>query len=120
MEEQETRFLYVIAESADGPVKIGVANNPEKRLSQLQTGSSGELRLFHSEPCEADKASEVERRIHQELRPHRKKGEWFSIAVEQAVFEVTHGRIRWEADEEVEMLVRRRRFLTSMRDGGKK
>lgn len=40
-------FVYVIGEEGDGPVKIGVAKDPIKRLRNMQTGNPRRLRVEH-------------------------------------------------------------------------
>lgn len=38
------RYCYIIGTTREGPLKIGVANNPERRRATLQTGSAAELK----------------------------------------------------------------------------
>ena len=38
-------FVYLIAEGEDGPLKIGKATDPVKRLREMQTGNSRRLRV---------------------------------------------------------------------------
>ena len=40
-----TMFAYFIQEGTDGPIKIGEAVNPVKRLEQMQTGNPRDLRI---------------------------------------------------------------------------
>lgn len=41
------RSVYAIAEER-GPIKIGIARYPDKRLRTMQTGHARELRLIHT------------------------------------------------------------------------
>ncbi|MGF1685060.1 GIY-YIG nuclease family protein, partial [Photobacterium minamisatsumaniensis] len=54
-------------------VKIGRSNNPLKRLSNLQTGCSGELIICALEPGHSKKESE----LHKLFSKERRQGEWF-------------------------------------------
>lgn len=54
-------------------VKIGFSKHPEKRVRQLQTGTSDRLILHALEPGDR----KLERKRHSEFSDHRKIGEWF-------------------------------------------
>lgn len=41
-------FIYVIAESNDGPCKIGIGASPEKRRDMLQVGNPRLLRTHYT------------------------------------------------------------------------
>ncbi len=88
-------FIYVIAASVEGPCKIGLSQNPDKRLRQLQTGHPERLYLHHSEPAPEIKVAHLEKLIHKTLRPWKRTGEWFALDVETAIAEVQFGIIRW-------------------------
>lgn len=78
-------FVYVIG-SVKGPQKIGVAANPDGRLTQLRTGHPFPLAVHaHFEfPTEAE-ARTVERTAHKALKEKRLSGEWFEITTSEAV-----------------------------------
>jgi hypothetical protein len=86
-------FLYIIAASPEGPVKLGFSADPRKRLKQLQTGSVHVLALHHTEEVDDSRVKIAERALHKLLGHRRLKGEWFSLSVEEAVFEVVHIRM---------------------------
>jgi hypothetical protein len=88
-------YIYVIAASPEGPVKIGHSRQPEKRLKQLQTGHSEKLILFHKEPILLESARNAEQDIHAQIGYRRKVGEWFTVSVEAAVLEVKFGLMRY-------------------------
>jgi hypothetical protein len=69
----DTRFVYFIQDGENGPVKIGLSNEPDKRISKLQTGNPRELFLRHVIP--GDRA--VENQLHKRFEPARIRGEWF-------------------------------------------
>ena len=70
--------LYFIGASFDGPIKIGISNNPEVRLGALQTGNHQELLvLLETERFSVDMALSLETSIHKALEGYRIRGEWF-------------------------------------------
>ena len=73
------RYLYLIKNSEDDTYKIGVAKNPRKRLSQLQTGNSSELLLV--DVYETEEAYKIEKILHRRYSHLRKQGEWFSFSL---------------------------------------
>lgn len=75
----EGRYIYVIScTDSDGPLcKIGIANEPVKRLRQLSTASPHQLRL---EMCRhTEHARTVEGLAHQRFADERRNGEWFAL-----------------------------------------
>jgi len=56
--------------------KIGIAINPQRRLRELQTGSSTRLRVIND--IEMDDAEKIERAVHALLDACRLHGEWFN------------------------------------------
>lgn len=66
-------FLYFVQAENGGPIKIGLALDPEKRLAQLQTGHPERLVL-----CEVVWVTRsFERRLHTLFAAYRLHGEWF-------------------------------------------
>ncbi len=65
-------LVYFIA-SANGPIKIGIANDIEQRLRGLQTANPVALRLLASRT--GGRAQEQE--YHKRFAAHRLHGEWF-------------------------------------------
>lgn len=66
-------MVYVILDSSKNHIKIGVSNNPNKRLATIQTSCSNPLKLIHVQ--EGNVVDE--NRIHAQLKQYRLKGEWF-------------------------------------------
>jgi Meiotically Up-regulated Gene 113 (MUG113) protein len=62
-----------VQEGEHGPVKIGLSNELERRLGDLQTGNPDELVLRHVVP--GDRA--VEAQLHARFKPARIRREWF-------------------------------------------
>ena len=71
-------FVYLIQSRETGLYKIGVAKNPKKRLTQLQTGNGGELRLIDQYQSD-EYAFKIERTLHRHNSHERKEGEWFDL-----------------------------------------
>lgn len=68
-----SRYVYFIQAGEDGPVKIGVAAEPFKRLAELQTGNPARLRVVAI--IEGDTG--IEKALHERFAEHRLEGEWF-------------------------------------------
>lgn len=78
------RSVYLIRGN-DGRYKIGIAKNPKKRISQLQTGNSDQLDLIDSYPSE--NASKIETALHHHYSHAKLNGEWFDLSItEEALF----------------------------------
>lgn len=71
-----SNFVYFVQQGESGPVKIGLANDPLRRMAELQTGNPEELSLRHVVPGKrADEA-----KLHHRFREARIRGEWFGLA----------------------------------------
>lgn len=66
-------MVYFIQQGLDGPIKIGLARNPDARRDQLQTGHAEHLYLRAVRRGEAD----LERWLHARFAEGRLRGEWF-------------------------------------------
>jgi hypothetical protein len=97
------QYLYVIAAHPEGPVKLGMSANPEKRLRQLQTGHAEPLSLFHVEPIEAARCRLFERLLHRDIGCHRKQGEWFALTTEAAILQVKFTVIQYDLKDDREL-----------------
>jgi hypothetical protein len=58
------------------PVKIGLSNNPIKRLSVFQTGNHRNLFLLFQYPVDN---IAVEKKLHNEYKKQNITGEWFYL-----------------------------------------
>ena len=68
----------VYAICAGDAVKIGVTGNSvESRLSEMQTGNPVELKIWVQYKPRLMGAYRLERLIHDRLRDHKIRGEWF-------------------------------------------
>ncbi|NXY98791.1 GIY-YIG nuclease family protein [Streptomyces sp. BR123] len=68
------RRTYLIGAGGSPLVKIGVAVDPVKRLTALQTGSPARLMILWVHP------SDVERDLHNRFASCRVHGEWFDLS----------------------------------------
>lgn len=76
-------FVYVIQSGDDGPIKIGSANRPSRRIGNLQTSSWQDLYLRAAIPAHANVG--VEKAAHVLARDHAIRGEWFDLSPYEAV-----------------------------------
>lgn len=67
-------YVYFIQSGESGPVKIGIADNPYKRLVELQVGSPERLTIRAMFMTET---ATDERRLHEEFEEEHISGEWF-------------------------------------------
>lgn len=77
------KHIYFITEYGDSPeksVKIGISQNPEVRLVQLQTGNEKPYTIARAALIRDAKA--VEAALHMLLSEYKTKGEWFKLPTE--------------------------------------
>lgn len=101
-------YVYVIASSPEGPVKVGCSKHPDKRLKQLQTGHSEVLELAYTTAVPAAQVRLMERVIHETNRHRKVHGEWFDLTVENAILEVRCAVMQY--GDELETTMRNRTF----------
>jgi hypothetical protein len=89
-------FIYVIG--TDTQQKIGISQNPQKRVKQLQTGNHSNLTLHHTIEVPDHRAEVIERHMHKEMSHKKLKGEWFNMTKDEAVDYLIFSGIRWVDD----------------------
>lgn len=75
-------YVYIIQSgtSKKSPVKIGMSDDPGKRIKQLQTGNPKILRIIISIKCNSRKhAFELEKTLHRMLLRNNILNEWFFV-----------------------------------------
>lgn len=78
------QFVYIIKNPLNDTVKIGIAQDVQKRLQQLQTGSGVELELlYQSVVC--SNAYSIESDVHSHFADYRTFGEWYKVPVDEAI-----------------------------------
>lgn len=72
--------VYVVGWQESGPCKIGITDNLDKRLKQLQTGCPYKLVAFQTFPLfNKELTKKLESMAHERLGAFRMQGEWFSL-----------------------------------------
>jgi len=71
-----SKYVY-IAKCSDYEYKIGVSDDPEARVKQLQTGNPSKITLVSS--YESENAEITEHKLHSLLESYALRGEWFKI-----------------------------------------
>lgn len=66
-------YVYFIQAETGGPIKIGYASNPQKRLGYLQNGNPARLAIIGLVLAQPS----VERFYHERFAAGRIRGEWF-------------------------------------------
>ena len=90
----DSQNVYVMKNSI-GLYKIGISNNPERRLREIENSSGLDVdivRLFSVRK----KARSVEAFLHKKLKDYRKNGEWFSF--DNDVLEETIPKLIFDAE----------------------
>ena len=78
MDDNMSRWVYLIGSALTKPVKIGVAKNAEARLDELRVGSPVPLHLF----WKTRGGRALESSLHEYFAPYRIHGEWFDFGDE--------------------------------------
>jgi hypothetical protein len=74
--------VYAIA-AGEGPIKIGVSANLQRRVAELQTNQPQRLSIVYAVRVSDPLA--IERAAHTRLRLRRASGEWFNINRDEAI-----------------------------------
>jgi len=73
--EFPVRYVYA-AQDITGRIKIGISNNPDRRLKELNIGNAEDLKLIYVKetlkPCYQD-----ETKLHNKASEYHIRGEWF-------------------------------------------
>lgn len=77
------KHVYLIQSQEEGYYKIGISKHPNKRIEQLQTGNSSELKLIDS--FQSEYANQIERALQRKFSYMRKEGEWFEMSINEEV-----------------------------------
>ncbi len=80
--------LYVIQERRKGPVKVGVATHPFRRLSALQGGNPRELTLRAIFVGTRADCRWIESAIHLRFSDRGIRGEWLGVPCEEILAEL--------------------------------
>ena len=73
-------YVYFISTTRKNVVKIGIANNPKKRLKTFQTANYEELIILRVIKVENRAlAFKLETALHQKFKRYHIRGEWFKL-----------------------------------------
>lgn len=78
-----SKQIYIFENKMYPILKIGISDNPVKRMKQVQGGAGFTLELAYESEAVLNPTT-VERLIHKELKEYRKGGEWFEVDVKTA------------------------------------
>lgn len=71
--------VYFVRAGNRGAIKIGMADNVEKRVAELQCGNASKLNIISVIKCDSrEQAFDTERRIHKFFKRQCIRGEWFA------------------------------------------
>ncbi len=79
----DVKFVYATVDS-QGRVKIGISNNPERRIKELNIGNADDLTLIYSKRAGLPK-HQSETTLHKECSRFRIRGEWFAQEVKEVL-----------------------------------
>lgn len=74
--------LYVF-QADDGPVKIGISENPQKRARELELSAGRAITRRFISPC-INNPRAIEQALHKHFRAYRTVGEWFAVNFDEA------------------------------------
>jgi len=77
------KFVYLIQSLENSYYKIGISKHPKKRIKELQTGNSSELKLV--EAYQSEFANQIEKTLQRRYSHLRKEGEWFDMGISNEV-----------------------------------
>lgn len=81
-------MIYVIGKDENGPLKVGISKDPQRRLRQLQTASGIELQILALGRAGLGYTDrQIEKSIHSQLQDVRMVGEWFDTTLVRVFFE---------------------------------
>ena len=78
-ENLPTMYVYAIRNNHTGRIKLGISQNPERRLKELQIGNDCELELVAFR--KAENRFKDEKALHRENAPYCVRSEWFDDGI---------------------------------------
>ena len=78
-EDLPPMYVYAIRNKTTRRIKLGISQNPERRLKELQIGNDCELELVAFR--KAENRFKDEKALHRENAPLRVRGEWFDDGI---------------------------------------
>jgi len=79
-----SKQIYIFKNTLFPIIKIGMSDNPSKRITTIECASGFPLELvYESEPILRPQVTE--KLIHRLLKDYNTRGEWFEVSVEEAI-----------------------------------
>lgn len=103
-ESRGTPKTYFIQVGREGPIKIGVSENPNRELQELQTNIVGPLRILTV--IEGNRKFE----LHKQFDHLRISDEWFGISSEMIEWLATNARVHGHTLNSLRLMVAKRTF----------
>lgn len=75
-QDNQSKHIYLISDG-QGHFKIGIADDPQQRRIELQSGNPHPLEIIYSHFC--NNTSVIERQLHEQYKTKRMTGEWFAL-----------------------------------------
>lgn len=104
-----TSYIYIIG-GENPPFKVGISQDPQKRLKALQTGHPEKLSIHMLKETDSEKTRLLETAIHHNMKMYRTHGEWFNLPLEKIRAEIEFALIRYEDDPLLRLRVKSRWF----------
>lgn len=100
-------YVYLLAEWGQNlRYKIGITRNDvEKRVKQLKTGNSNDIKVIQTYSSKNYK--KIERMLHQKFCQVREEGEWFTLTDEEVGTFIAECK---KLDESIEFLLKNNSF----------
>lgn len=73
-----SQYIYIIGDGCNA-VKIGISDDPKRRLADLQVGSSVRLKLYYQVSVPGRGAQALKQRLHRLFHDRNLQGEWFFL-----------------------------------------
>lgn len=74
----KNKFIYLIKDNVTNYYKIGISDNPNKRLQTLNSSNPNKLQILYTK--QMNEAREIEKYLHNEFRKYKiAKKEWFKF-----------------------------------------
>ena len=77
--QQHHKYIYLIKSKQSQLYKIGISDNPQKRIKNLQTGNPEDLIIIHT--YKTKNYNKVEKALHNRYSYLKLNGEWFEFDV---------------------------------------
>ncbi len=68
-------YLYILTLNGSNSFKVGVTNDIEKRLRNIQTGNPNKIEIYFCD--QIDEAYNIESKIKNKYKQYIKNGEWY-------------------------------------------